>query len=154
MYHVCNVCMRSLARASEMMYFQVSKYICIHLHTYIHSIAVPFYYFRYGAIKWQYTDKTLTLRKSMKMRASELRKFSHLLLLPSIFCWYFRYFVSETYVHVSNYICIDIQSMQFPFITYGMVLSNRQYADKTLILRKSMYIYMRTSLEFFCILTF
>ena len=45
-----------------------------------------------------YTDKTLTLRKSMYMRASELRKmFSHfyilkLLFLP-IFCWYFRYFV-------------------------------------------------------------
>ena len=42
----------------------------------------------------------------MNMRASELRKFSHLLLFPSIFCWYFRYFVSETYFHVSNYICI------------------------------------------------
>ena len=50
--------------------------------------------------KRQYTDKTLTLRKSMYMRAngaSELRKFSHFyilkLLFLSIFCWYFRYFV-------------------------------------------------------------
>ena len=44
---------------------------------------------------WVYTDKTLTLRKFMYMRASgasELRKFSHFyilkLLFPSIFCWY------------------------------------------------------------------
>ena len=56
----------------------------------------------------------------MNMRgsgASELRKVLHShipkLLFPSIFCWYFRYFVSETYVYfqVSNYICIHIQSM-------------------------------------------
>ena len=37
----------------------------------------------------------------MNMRASEPRKFSHFhmlkLLFPSIFCWYFRYFVSETF---------------------------------------------------------
>ena len=47
--------------------------------------------------KRQYTDKTLTMIKSMYMRASELRKFSHFyilkLLFLSIFCWYFRYFV-------------------------------------------------------------
>ena len=48
-----------------------------------------------------YTDKTLTLRKSMYIYASELgelRKFSRhfyilKLLFLSIFCWYFRYFV-------------------------------------------------------------
>ena len=42
---------------------------------------------------------------------------------------------------VSSYICI-LQSMQFPVITYGMALY-RQYVDKTLKLRKSMY--MRAS---------
>ena len=50
--------------------------------------------------KWQYTDKTLTLRKCMYMRASEaseLRHFWHFhilkLLFLSIFCRYNRYFV-------------------------------------------------------------
>ena len=56
----------------------------------------------------------------------ELRTFSHFhilkLLFPSIFCWYFRYFVSETYIYsqVSKYICIHIQLLQFPFIICGM----------------------------------
>ena len=47
------------------------------------------------------TDKTPILRKSYEY-ASELRKNEHLLILKllfsSIFCWYFRYFVSETYL--------------------------------------------------------
>ena len=62
----------------------------------IHDIinAVRCYYLWYGVIyKRQYTDKTLTLRKSMNMRASELGNFLHFhslkLLFPSIFCWYF-----------------------------------------------------------------
>ena len=71
----------------------------------IYFNAVSFYYLWYGAIhvglyKRQYTNKTLTLREYMIMRArgtSELRKFSHFHILkrifPSIFCWYFRYFV-------------------------------------------------------------
>ena len=55
------------------------------------------YYLWYGVVyKRQYTDKTLTLRKSMYMRAS-LDEFRILyilkLLILSIFCWYFRYFV-------------------------------------------------------------
>ena len=71
----------------------------VHLH--IHKINAVGYYLWYGVVyKRQYTDKTLTLRKSMYMRsngASELRKCSHIyilkLLFLSIFCWYFRYFV-------------------------------------------------------------
>ena len=63
--------------------------------------AVPCYCLWYGVIyKRQFTDKTLTLKQSMYMRASgasELRKFSHFyilkLLFLSIVCWYFRYFV-------------------------------------------------------------
>ena len=65
----------------------------------------------------------------MNMRASgasELRKSLHLLILkllfPSIFCWYFRYFVSETFSGLQLHLHIHIQSMQFPFITYGMAL--------------------------------
>ena len=49
----------------------------VHLH--IHTINAVGYYLWYGVVyKRQYTDKTLTLRKSMYMRAngaSELRKF-------------------------------------------------------------------------------
>ena len=77
---------------------QDSNYICI-IHYTIN--AVPYYYLWYGVIyKRKYTDKTLTLRKSVYMRASganELRKFSHFYILKrlflSIFCWYFRYLI-------------------------------------------------------------
>ena len=122
----------------------------------------------------------------MNMRASgasEHRKFPHFhilkLLFPSLFCWYFRYFVSEThsfnvpttnictyiaraseaserlsniYFQDSKYICIHIQSIQFPLITYGIWRYKRNYTDKTLTLRKS--INMRASLEKFHIFTF
>ena len=79
-------------------YFQVSNYICINYYT---INAVSFYYLWYDTMfKRQYTDKTLTLWKSMYMRASggsELRKFWHFYIIKvlflSIFCWYFRYFV-------------------------------------------------------------
>ena len=57
------------------------------LHTYTIN-TVSFYYSWYGAIcinmellKRQYTDKTLTLRKCMCMRASELRKFRNFYIL-------------------------------------------------------------------------
>ena len=51
--------------------------------------AVSFYYLWYGTMyKWQYTDKTLTLWKSMYMRASgasELRKFWHFYIIKVLF---------------------------------------------------------------------
>ena len=63
------------------------------------------------------------------MRTSELIKFSHFhtlkLLFPSIFCWYilqilcFRTFNFRCQHDILHTI---IQSMQFPFITHGMVL--------------------------------
>ena len=63
----------------------------------------PVIHYGMAIYKRQYTDKTLTLKHSMYMRASgasgasELRKFSNFyilkLLFLSIFCWYFRYFV-------------------------------------------------------------
>ena len=74
------------------------------------------------------SDKTLTLRKIYEY-ASERGQFVHFhilnLLLPSIFCWYWWYFISETYIFSG----LKLQSawyiyhqMQFPVITYGMVL--------------------------------
>ena len=66
--------------------------------------------------KRQYTDKTLTLRKSMYMRASgasELRKFSNFyilkLLFLSIFCWYFRYFVGTNDMLVGLHVPTNCQ---------------------------------------------
>ena len=67
----------------------------------VRHCAVSFYYSWSGAIyKQQYTDKTLTLRKCMCMRASgasELRKWRYFyilkLLFLSIFGRYIRYFV-------------------------------------------------------------
>ena len=60
--------------------------------------------------KQQYTDKTLTVRKYMYMRASgasELRKLSRFyiikLLFLSIFCRYFRYFVQMTFLSAYMY---------------------------------------------------
>ena len=70
-------------------------------------------------------------------------KFSHfhilILLFPSIFCWYFRYFVWETYlISGVNILHIHIQSMEFPFIILMVWWYKRQYTDKTLSLRKCM----------------
>ena len=75
--------------------------------------------------------------------ASELRKFSHFhilkLLFPSIFCWYFRYFVSETYsisgVNILH--TYTINAVSFYYSWYG-AMYKRQYTDKTLTLRKCM----------------
>ena len=73
-----------------------------------HTInAVSFYYLWYGEIyKRQYTDKTLTLRKCMCMRASELRKFWHL----SIFCRYIRYFVGTNDMLVGLHVPTNFQT--------------------------------------------
>ena len=77
--------------------------------------------------KRQYTDKTLTLREIYEY-ASELRIFSHFHILKLLFP-YIILFVLQILCHrniiifqVSNYICILIQSLQIPFITYGMAL--------------------------------
>ena len=105
----------------------------------------------YGTLNDSMTDKALTLREIYEY-ASELRTFLDLLILkllfPSmIFCWYFRYFVSETYIfQVSNYICIHIQSMQFPFLlmVYGTMILTIVCRQNTSI--EKMYTYvMRAS---------
>ena len=120
----------------------------IHLHTCSSLFLILLMVWRY---KRQYTDKTLTLRKIYDYAsepASALRKFSHFHILkrqfPSICCWYTSDILClrNIYFQVSNYICIHIQSMQFPFITYGMALYIYTTL-KTLTLRK--YVYMRAS---------
>ena len=83
---------------------------------------------RYKHDKRQYWTKHWhwgNLNYASERGASELGIFSHFhilkLLFPSIFCWYFWYFISETHFRVSKYIFIYIQSMQL-VITYGMAL--------------------------------
>ena len=96
--------------------------------------------------KWQY-DWQNTTEKNLWICERAYNFFAFLKLqFPSIFCWYFRYFVSERlYFQISNYISIHIQSIQFPFITYGMALwYKRQYVYKTVTFRK-IYVYMRAS---------
>ena len=89
----------------------------LHLHTY--TIWMQFLVITYskGIIyKRQYTDKTLTSRNAMYMRASgasELRKFSHFyilkLLFLSIFCRYFRYFVGTNDMLVGLHVPTNFQ---------------------------------------------
>ena len=79
--------------------------------------AVSFYCLWYGAIyKRYYTDKTLTLRKCLCMRASgasELRKFWHFyilkLLFLSIFYRYIRYFVGTNDMLVGLHVPTNFQ---------------------------------------------
>ena len=105
-------------------------------------------------------DKTLTLKMYVYMRASgasELRKFSHFhilkVLFPSIFCWYFRYFVSETYlISGVNNICIHQCSFPVLYLWYGAIINGS-------IPTKHLYwgnvcVCERASLENFGIFTF
>ena len=69
----------------------------------------------------------------------------------SIFCWYFWYFISETYIFrsqiTSSYIYNQCSSCYY--LWYGVIIYKRQYTDKTLTLRESMYICERASLQNF-----
>ena len=71
--------------------------------------------------------------------ASELRNFLHFhilkVLFPSIFCWYFRYFVSETYIFRSpNTIVYTIIWCSSLLLSVVWGLCKQQYTDKTLTL--------------------
>ena len=108
--HVTYMC----ERATQKHYIPVSKHICIHIQSMQFSLFLVLW--RY---KRQYTNKILTLRrrKNMHMRASgasELRKF------PSIFCWYFRYFVLDIYIFRSKIIYAYIYN-QCRFLLFLMV---------------------------------
>ena len=91
----------------------------LHLHTYIYDqcsfLILLMHVWRYIYTR-QYTDKKLTLRTFVNMRASgvsELRKFSHFqilkLLFLSIFCWYFRYFVGTNDMLVGSHVPTNFQ---------------------------------------------
>ena len=111
--------------------------VCIH-----NTQSMHFPYITYGMMLYindSIPTKHLHWEKCMHMRASgasELRKFSNFnilkLLLPSIFCWYFRYFVSETYINFRCHItsAYIIQWMQFPFITYGIWCYENDRTDR------------------------
>ena len=107
--------------------------------------------------KRQCTDKTLTLRKMYEYesaRSERASKFSHFhilkLLFPSIFCWYFRYFVSET--HSLSVILLSNYQLSLSYHLWYDAIYKRHYTDKTLTMRKCMYV--RASLENFGIFTF
>ena len=78
------------------------KYMYFRSHNtsvYIQSIQ------RHSTVNDSMNDKTLLLRKIYEYaseRSERAEHFLHLLILKlhflSIFCWYFRYFVSETYI--------------------------------------------------------
>ena len=56
-----------------------------------------------------YTDKTLTLRKSICERASLEKCYILKLLFLSIFCWYFRYFVSTNDMLVGLHVATNFE---------------------------------------------
>ena len=81
---------------------------------------------QYRTKHWHWEN--LWINYESERGASERGNFSHFhilkLLFPSIFCWYFWYFISETHIFsgLKLHLHIYIQSMQFPVITYGMAL--------------------------------
>ena len=132
--------MHERARRASASGIYVFSDLKIHLHTYTMNAVVWHY-------KWQYDWQNTKIERNLwKCERAFLDLLILKLLFPSIFCWYFRYFVSETYIfQVSNYICIHIQSMQFPFITYGI-----WHYDITTVCRQNtnieiIYMYMRAS---------
>ena len=74
----------------------IYRHICIH----IQLMQSPFLLMVWG-YKWQYIWQNTNIEKIYEY-ASELGNCLHFhilkLLFPSIFCWYFWYFISETYV--------------------------------------------------------
>ena len=105
--------------------------------------------------KWQYTDKTLTLRKCMYMQASELRNFWHFhilkLLFLSIFCRYNRYFVGTNGLAcLSAYMYRQISKIYRQTLTLSKCMCMR--ASGASELRKFWYFYILTLLflSIFC----
>ena len=97
----------------------VSKYICIH----IQSMQFPF--ITCGmAID---INNSIAYRQNTNIEtcASELRKFSYFhilkLLFPSIFCWYFRYFVSGLKLHLHTY---TINAVSFYYLWYALYIND------------------------------
>ena len=77
------------------------------------------------------------------MRASAERASNfHILklLFPSIFCWYFWYYLRNTFSGLKVHLHIHTINAVGYYLWYGVVVVyKRQYTDKTLTLSKSMY---------------
>ena len=104
----CNLNARASASETYIFGSQNTCYICIHIRSSRCPCIIAWGY------KWQYTDKTLTLRKAMYMRvtgASELRHIFTLLKLIflSMFGWYFRYFVGTNDMLVGLHVPTNFQ---------------------------------------------
>ena len=112
----------------------------------------PVYYLWYGVIYKNDSIPTKNDIEKIYEYASELDFFLHFpilkLLFPSKFCWYFWYFISETYIFsgltVSNYNLHDtyiINAVPCSYLWYGVIYKH-QYTDKTLTLKeKKSYVY-------------
>ena len=100
----------------------------------IHIPSMQFPVLTYGMALYTVYRQNTNIEKiyeyASERRASELGKCLHFhilkLLFPSIFCWYFWYFISETYIFsglkLQSAWYIIISSMQIPVLTYGMAL--------------------------------
>ena len=135
----------------------------------------PVYYLWYGVIiQTTVYRQNITLRKYMNMRASarasELEICLHFpilkLLFPAKFCWYFWYFISETYIFsgltVSNYNLHDtyiINAVPCSYLWYGVIIQTPVYRQNTDIERRKKTLCIcewaeRASLRNFPIFTF
>ena len=138
----CNLYARASEASKRLRNIYISG-LKIHLHTYAINQCSSLLLLMVWRYKWQYTDKTLTLRKIYEY-ASELRKFSHFYILKqqffSICCWYFRYTLSQKHIFRFQITSAYIYN-QCSFLLLLMTLRYIYYTDKTLTLRKYMYMY-------------
>ena len=107
---------------------------------------------QYWTKHWHWEN--LWINYASERGASELGNFSHFhilkLLFPSIFYWYFWYFISETHIFSGLKLHLHIHTINAVpcyYLWYGVVYKRVMYTDKTITLGKSMY--MRASLENF-----
>ena len=99
-------------------------YICI-IQCHIQSMRFPLITYGMALYTRLYTDKTIKSRKSMNMRASvasELNIFDIFTIWNCYFlhncCWYFRYFLSETFIFSSQILSAYIIHNQCTFLNH------------------------------------
>ena len=108
-------------------YFQVSKYICIHTIN-----AVPFYYLWHGAIR-QNNDKTLLIEKIFAYSHSKIA-ISFNILLVLMICpetYIFRSQITSAYIYTTiktKDVCLCVMFMQatFPLMDQLHILHNHR----------------------------
>ena len=110
--------------------------------------AVPCYYLWYGVIptkhwRWEICERARSERAWTFLHFHILK-----LLFPSIFCWYFWYFISETYIYFRS-VRLKLQSAWYIYhqcsslflLMVWRYIYKRKYTDKTLTLKKNLCIY-------------